>query len=84
MNGDHAEDCAVICRVLGGRPDTTAAVMTGVDLDGFAFVATDPAGAHEVRVRFSAPLADRAQIRTEAARMYHESAAALGLPPRAH
>jgi hypothetical protein len=80
MNGDHPEDCAVICRGLGGRPGTTSAVMTGLDLEAFEFLATDADGDHPVRVPCAAPLADRAQIRAEAARMYHESAAALGLP----
>ena len=84
MNEDHPEDCAVICRALGGRPATTAAVLTGMDLEGFDLVATDPDGQHPVRVPFSSPLADRGQIRAEAARMYHESAEALGLPPREH
>jgi hypothetical protein len=84
MNGDHPEDCAVICRALGGRPDTTEARMTGLDLEGFDFLATDADGQHPVRVPCHAPLEDRAQIRAEAARMYHESAAALGLPPREH
>jgi hypothetical protein len=84
MNGDHPEDCAVICRGLGGRPATSSARMTGLDRDAFEFLATDADGEHVVRVRCSTPLADRAQIRAEAARMYHESAAALGLPPREH
>jgi hypothetical protein len=82
MNGDHADDCAVICRGLGGRPQTVSARMTGLDLDAFEFVATDADGDHPVRVACSRRLADRAQIRAEAARMCHESAAALGLPPR--
>jgi hypothetical protein len=84
MNGDHPEDCVVICRGLGGRPGTTAARMTGLDREGFDFTAVDDEGEHAVRVPCAAPLADRAQIRAEAARMYHESAAALGLPPRDH
>jgi hypothetical protein len=84
MNGDHAADCAAICRGLGGRPGTTRARMTGLDLEGFEFLATDAEGDHVVRVPCSSPLADRAQIRAEAARMCHESAAALGLPPWDH
>jgi putative heme iron utilization protein len=84
MNGDHAEDCVVICRVLGGRDDTTAATMTGVDGDGVEFLATTTEGNVTVRVPFSEPITERAQIRAEVARMYHESAAALGLPSREH
>ncbi|MBG6089997.1 hypothetical protein IW256_004110 [Actinomadura viridis] len=45
MNDDHAEDCAAICRALGGRPGAHAARMTGLDADGIDFVALmDPAG----------------------------------------
>ena len=84
MNGDHPEDCAVICRALGDRPGTTEARMTGMDLEAIELLATDADGDHVVRIPFSEPLAERAQVRAEVARMYHESAAALGLPPREH
>ena len=82
MNGDHPEDCAVISRALGGRPGTTEARMTGMDLEAIELLATDETGEHVVRIPFSEPLAERAQVRAEVARIYHESAAALGLPPR--
>ena len=84
MNGDHPEDCAVICRVLGGRPDTTTAVMSGLDADAIHFVATGPDGDAPVRIPFAQELTERSQVRAEVARMYHESAAVLGLPPREH
>ena len=82
MNGDHADDCVVIAKALGGRPSTTAARMTGMDEAGIELLATDDEGDHVLRIPFSEPLAERAQVRAEVARMYHESAAALGLPPR--
>ncbi|MFF5259629.1 DUF2470 domain-containing protein [Actinomadura viridis] len=45
MNDDHAEDCAAICRTLGGRPGARAARMSGLDADGIDFVAlVGPAG----------------------------------------
>ena len=84
MNGDHAEDNVVICRVAGERPDTTAASFVGLDGEAVEFRTEGPSGERIVRIPFSSPLADRAQIRAEVARMYHESAAALGLPPREH
>lgn len=76
MNGDHAEDNAVICRGVGGRPDTVTATMTGLDLDAIEFtIRTEAAdaGAEVVRIPFAAPLVDRPQIRAEVARMFHES-----------
>ena len=84
MNDDHAEDCVVICRVLGGRPSTTAARMTGMDAAAIELLAEGPDGFEAVRVPFSTTLTERAQVRAEVARMYHESAAALGLPSREH
>lgn len=82
MNDDHADDNVVICRGLGGADDVTAAVCADFDRESVRFDATTPTGERVVNVAFSAPLADRPQIRAEFARMYHESAALLGLPPR--
>lgn len=82
MNGDHADDCVVIARALGQRPDTMAATMTGMDADAIELTATGPAGDEVLRIPFSERLTERAQVRAEVARMYHESAATLGLPSR--
>lgn len=79
MNGDHAADNVVICRVAGGRPHTLEATMSGLDATAIEFVAVGPCGTETVRIPFRESLADRAQIRAEVVRMYHESAAALGL-----
>lgn len=77
MNGDHAVDNVTICRGVGGRPDTEAAAMTGMDTTAMEFLATTADGDAVVRVPFSSPLRDRAQIRDEAARMVRESEAML-------
>jgi putative heme iron utilization protein len=75
MNGDHADDNVVICRGAGGRPDTTAARMTGVDTEGIEFSASTPQGDVAVRVAFAKPVTERAQIRAEVAQLFHDSAA---------
>jgi heme iron utilization protein len=49
MNDDHADALVAYCRVLGGRPETAAAEMTGVDRYGFTVRAD---GAHDVRIPF--------------------------------
>ncbi|WP_238009946.1 DUF2470 domain-containing protein [Dactylosporangium sp. AC04546] len=82
MNGDHADDSLLICRSLGGRPDATAAAMTGMDGDGIDFTAVVDGRDVPVRVPFSRPLTERAEVRPEVVRMYREACAALGLPPR--
>ncbi|GGM46828.1 DUF2470 domain-containing protein [Dactylosporangium sucinum] len=82
MNDDHAEDSLLICRTLGGRPDATAAAMTGMDGDGIDFTAVVDGRDVPVRVPFSRPLTERAEVRPEVVRMYREACAALGVPAR--
>jgi putative heme iron utilization protein len=84
MNGDHPDDCRLIVAGLGGRPDVVAARMTGLDHDAACFHAVLPDGSSaEVRVPFSAPVLERAQIRVEVVRMYDDACAAMGVDPRA-
>ncbi len=82
MNDDHAEDCLLICRALGGRPDATAARMTGMDADGFDFRATVGGAQVPVRVPFAQRLTERRQVRLEAVRMYRQACELLGVEPR--
>ncbi|GAA2453359.1 DUF2470 domain-containing protein [Actinomadura vinacea] len=80
MNQDHAEDCATICRALGGRPGAAAARMTGLDADGIDFAATVDGVEVPVRIPWSERLTERAQVRREVVRMATEARQALGLP----
>lgn len=85
MNDDHAADCLAICRALGGVPDATAARMTGMTAEAFAFAATVGGVDTPVRVPFGRRLTERAEVRVEAVRMAEEARARLGLePPAAH
>lgn len=84
MNIDHAGDSVTICRGVGQRPQTTAAQMTNVDRLGVELVATGSDGDERIRIPFTEPITDRAQIRTEVVRMVQESAAQLGLPGPQH
>ena len=84
MNGDHPEDTLLICRALGGRPDATAARMTGLDGEAGEYSVTSDGTEHTVRIPWSRPLTERAQIRQEVVRMYREACTLLGLPPRGH
>ena len=63
MNADHADSLVLLARVLGGRPDTTEAVMTAVDRYGVDLVAGGPSGRGAVRVGFDAPVATPAAAR---------------------
>lgn len=73
MNGDHADDNAVICRGVGGHPEVETAVMTGLDERSIAFLAQTASGPIEVSIPFDEPLGDRPQIRDAVARMFHRS-----------
>ncbi|MDL4777002.1 MULTISPECIES: DUF2470 domain-containing protein [Thermomonosporaceae] len=85
MNQDHAADCLLICRALGGRPEATAARMTGMDADGLDLAAAVEGGEAVVRVPWSGRLTERAQVRREVVRMYGEARELLGsAPPEAH
>lgn len=79
MNDDHAGDNVVICRGVGGRPDTTAATMTGMSPAGIEFAATVDDGTVPVVVPWSEPITERAQVRAEVVRMFAEASTALGL-----
>jgi hypothetical protein len=82
MNADHGADSLLIVRALGGRRDAIAARMIGMDGAGADFVARLGAESTPVRVQWSAPLSERAQVRPEIVRMYQESCAILGVAPR--
>jgi hypothetical protein len=82
MNDDHVEDSLLIVRSLGGRADASQAAMSGLDAEAAIFTATVDGVEHTVRVPWSTTLSERAQIRLEVVRMYHEACAALGVEPR--
>lgn len=82
MNDDHVEDSLLIVRSLGGCPDAVAASMSGLDTVAAHFTAVVDGADREVRVPWSAPITERAQIRVEVVRLYHDACAMLGVDPR--
>jgi putative heme iron utilization protein len=82
MNGDHAEDCLIICRGLGAVPAATAARMTGFDADAISFVATVEGVEAPVRVPWAQRVASRPEVRTAVVQLYRDACAALGIEPR--
>ena len=84
MNVDHADDSLLICRSLGGQPDATSATMTGMDPSGIDFAVVVAGRAVPARVPWSGPITERAQVRAEVVRMYHEACEALGIEARPH
>lgn len=82
MNGDHADDNLLIARAFG-RPEATAAVMTGLDADAGVWRVTDRDGEHELVVPWpDAPLHERPQIRRAVVLLYRQACGRLGVTPR--
>ncbi|UPT23282.1 DUF2470 domain-containing protein [Thermobifida alba] len=82
MNADHPEDTLLIVRALGGRPEATAARMTGLDGTAGEYSATVAGREVVVRIPWSQPITERAQIRAEVVRLYRQACERLGVPPR--
>lgn len=82
MNTDHPEDNLLIARSLGGLPTATAATMIGLDPQGARFAAHVDGTTTEFDVPWAVEITERATIRHEVVRMYHEACEALGITPR--
>ncbi|WP_309238697.1 DUF2470 domain-containing protein [Actinoplanes aureus] len=82
MNEDHADDNVLIVRAFGGVPAATTARMSGMDAEALEFAVAVDGIETPVRVPFRERLTDRGQVRAEVVRLYQESCAALGIPPR--
>jgi NADPH-dependent ferric siderophore reductase len=65
INTDFADSVLLIGRVLGERPDATAARLVAIDRHGIDMAVTDPAGEHARRFPFGDPVAGTSQVTTE-------------------
>lgn len=82
MNSDHSADSLLIVKAFGGEPNATSATMSGMDGEAIEFDAIVNGSSKKVRVAWSHPLTERAQIRPEVVRMYREACKLLGVTPR--
>jgi hypothetical protein len=66
LNADHADSLAAMARVLGGYPDATAAVCTGIDRYGLDLRVSTPRGpaAAYTRVGFGKALDSADELRS--------------------
>ncbi|MBD0863638.1 DUF2470 domain-containing protein [Gordonia sp. zg691] len=81
MNDDHADDSLLICRMLGERPDATAAVMTGFDHEAAMFEATVPGGVVPIRIGWGRPVRDRGDVRVAVVAMFRAAQERSGTAP---
>lgn len=73
MNEDHAQDCLLLVRRLGNRPDATDARLTGMDRAGLLFAVTQDEQAIQVRVGWLVEPLDRADIRTQVVALHAQA-----------
>ncbi|AQT78058.1 pyridoxamine 5'-phosphate oxidase [Mycolicibacterium litorale] len=66
LNADHADSLVEMACALGGFPDTTAAVCTGIDRYGLDLRVQTPRGNAYTRVGFGEPLSSADQLRSAA------------------
>lgn len=82
MNDDHLEDSLLIAKAFG-YPEATASVMVSLDAEAGIWRVTDSLGEHELRVNWvTGPITERAQVRSEAAKLYKAACDKLGVSPR--
>jgi hypothetical protein len=81
MNSDHREDNLVIVRA-NGAPGATHATMTALDSEAGVWSVVTGESATEVRVDWSIPVTERADIRKAVVLLYRSACSQLGITPR--
>jgi putative heme iron utilization protein len=69
LNADHADALVAMAKVLGGYPDTTAAVCTGADRYGLDLRVETDRGVAYTRVGYAAPIGSYDELRSATAEL---------------
>jgi hypothetical protein len=83
MNHDHRDDNLLIARAMVA-PDAEAATMTGLDGSAGMWNVTVDGDEREVRIPWSVPITERAEVRREIVVLYEAACARLGVASRNH
>jgi hypothetical protein len=83
MNNDHSDDNLLIARAMVST-DTEAATMTSLDGSGGIWNVTVQGEEREVRIPWSVPITERAEVRREIVVLYEAACVRLGVPSRNH
>ena len=83
MNGDHTDDNLLIARAFGD-PAADSSVMTGLDESGGDWEYLVSGRSEALRVPWSVPITERAEIRREVVVLYNRACEKLGITPRPH
>ena len=76
VNDDHPDACLDIVRALGGLRTASEACLDDVDAEAATFAAVVDGTVTRVRVPWSRPIAERAEIRTALVEMTERATAA--------
>jgi hypothetical protein len=69
MNADHVDDSIAIVHA-NGAPNATSASMTGIDGEAGTWSVTEQGSDRVLRVPWTAPITERAEIRREIVRLH--------------
>lgn len=85
MNDDHADDSALIVRMLAERSEAEHCRAVDVDGDGMTFsYAAEDGSTVDVRIPFATLVTDRPGVRTAVVELYERACAVAGIAPRGH
>ena len=82
LNADHADALLEIAQALGGYPDATSATCSGLDRYGIDLALDTARGRAPARVAFSAPLAERGELRAASVDLVDRARAAAKIKTR--
>jgi hypothetical protein len=84
MNDDHAADNLLIARAFGNHDADTAHMVHLDGLAGYWVYTAGDSPEQALRVEWSQPISERAEIRREIVVLYDRACAILGVEPRPH
>jgi heme iron utilization protein len=82
LNADHADALLTIARALGGYPDASAALCTGLDRYGIDLSLDTARGRAPTRVAWSAPLSQASALRSASVELTRRAQSLLGVEGR--
>jgi len=84
MNDDHTDDNLLIAQAFGNRSAVSCRMVHVDGLAGYWMVVGFSGGETPLRVAWTAPISQRAEIRREIVVLYERACAELGVTPRPH
>jgi len=84
MNDDHVDDNLLFARAFGDRSASSCHMVHVDGAAGHWVFVDETAAEHPLRLEWTAPITERAEIRREIVVLYDRACAELGVEPRPH